>query len=99
MININHEYTKDIDFGNSYIYGTEINGKKISVNYADAKYNVANPNDYFYYLTVPSAKDGTSNNRTSQVQEIVNTLTEKGVENGDRVLYEPTAIKLRLKKI
>lgn len=99
MIHINHGYTKDIDFGNSYIYDTEINGKKISVNYADAKYNVANSGDYFYYLTVPSATDGTSNNRTSQVQEIVNTLTEKGVENGDRVLYEPTAIKLRLKKI
>ena len=99
MIHINHEYTKDIDFGNSYIYDTEINGKKISVNYADVKYYVANSRDYFYYLTVPSATDGTSDNRTSQVQEIVNTLTEKGVESDGRVAYEPTAIKLRLKKI
>nr|DAG96496.1 MAG TPA: hydrolase [Herelleviridae sp.] len=99
MIHINHEYTKDIDFGSSFVYDFEVNGKTISVNYADIRYNVANSGDYFYYLTVPSYADGTSNNRTSQVQEIVSTLTEKGVENGDRVLYEPTAIKLRLKKI
>ena len=99
MIHINHEYTKDIDFGSSFVYDFEVNGKTISVNYADIRYNVANSGDYFYYLTVPSSADGTSNNRTSQVQEIVSTLTEKGVENGDRVLYEPTSIKLRLKKI
>lgn len=99
MININHEYTKDIDFGSSFVYDLEVNGKTISVNYAGIKYNVASSGDYFYYLTVPSSADGTSNNRTSQVQEIVSTLTEKGVENSGRILYEPTAIKLRLKKI
>ncbi len=98
IVNINHEYTKDIDFGTSYIYDTEINGKKISIDFASTKYNSNTTGDYFFYFTVPTYPDGSTSNRTSQVQEIASTLTEKGVESNGRIVYEPTAIRLRLKK-
>lgn len=99
MFNINHDYTKDIDFGNSYVYDMEINGKKISINSAEVKYNAKTTGDHFYYLTVPTYPDNTKNNRTSQVQEIVDTLTQKNIENNNRIVYESVPIKLRLKKI
>ncbi|BCG66465.1 lipase acylhydrolase domain protein [Staphylococcus phage vB_SsapH-Golestan101-M] len=99
MFNINHDYTKDIDFGNSYVYDMEINGKKISINSAEVKYNAKTTGDFFYYLTVPTYPDNTRNNRTSQVQEIVDTLTQKNIESDNRIVYESVPIKLRLKKI
>lgn len=99
MIHINHEYTKDIDFGSSFIYDFEVNGKTISINYTGVKYNADNTGDYFYYLTVPTNPDNTQNNRTTQVQGIVDTLTQKNVESGNRVVYESVPIKLRLKKV
>ncbi|WP_186311645.1 SGNH/GDSL hydrolase family protein [Staphylococcus saprophyticus] len=99
MFNINHDYTKDIDFGNSYVYDMEINGKKISINSAEVKYNAKTTGDYFYYLTVPTYPDNTKNNRTSQVQEIADTLTQKNIESDNKIVYESVPIKLILKKI